>query len=502
MQNTPPRRSTVLWTALLLLACAAAPGAGAQEADEPPPPEPRGLVLNAEGAFAGYTLFAPINSLKVLLLDMQGQVAHSWTTEHGPTGAVYLTDEGHLLRCARLEENPRFHGGGIGGVIQELDWDGNLVWEYRLANEDQTQHHDIEPMPNGNLLLIAWEMRYRDDLIEWGRDPLQSTETGLWPDCVIEIRPTRPRGGEVVWEWHSWDHMIQDFDSSKTNFGSIPEHPELIDINADHRDLPPMTPEQLKVQEELEAQMRALGYVGGDEEEDEDRAADIKAADFMHTNAVDYLPEYDLIALSTPEFNEVWIIDHSTTSEEAAWHSGGRWKKGGDLLYRWGNPRTYGAGEDSDRRLFYQHNVEWLPVGPAGELRLTIFNNGGGRPDGDYSSVIELQLPFDPKQGFLREPGTAFGPAEPVWSYSDKGTFLSPFISGAHRLPNGNTLICSGAQGRIFEVTSSGDVVWDFENTFGGDLAVSPIGGNAPRHALFRATRIALDHPGLSKLAR
>ena len=112
--------------------------------------------------------------------------------------------------------------------------------------------------------------------------------------------------------------------------------------------------------------------------------------------------------------------------------------------------------------------------------------------------MLFRSLPFDPAKGFLREPGQAFGPKDPAWSYSEKGTFLSPFISGAQRLPNGNTLICSGAQGRVFEVTQAGQVVWDFENPHGGDFMAPQNAGQAPANALFRATRIAADHPGLA----
>jgi hypothetical protein len=195
---------------------------------------------------------------------------------------------------------------------------------------------------------------------------------------------------------------------------------------------------------------------------------------------------------------ELWVIDHSTTTEEAAWTSGGRWGRGGDLLWRWGNPRTYGCGTDADQRLFYQHNPVWIPGETPGELRLLVYNNGGGRPDGDWSSVDELVLPFDPEQGFLREPGQAFGPAAPAWTYSDKGSFFSGFISGAQRLPGGNTLICEGAPGRLLEVTREGQVVWEFVNPFGGDFMATPNAGQAPKTALFRATRLAPDHPGLA----
>ena len=111
----------------------------------------------------------------------------------------------------------------------------------------------------------------------------------------------------------------------------------------------------------------------------------------------------------------------------------------------------------------------------------------------------ELILPM-----FVRE-GATFGPAKPVWEYSDPGTFYSAFISGAHRVPNGNTLICAGTDGRVFEVTPEGKVVWDYWNPFGGEVEANfgkaagknnaPTG--VPPKALFRATRIAKDHPGL-----
>ena len=198
--------------------------------------------------------------------------------------------------------------------------------------------------------------------------------------------------------------------------------------------------------------------------------------------------------LSVPTLNELWVIDHSTTTDQAARSKGGRWERGGEILWRWGNPRIYGAGDDADQVLSFQHDPTWLPAEAPGELRLLVFNNGRVRPGGEpWSSVDELVLPFDPERGFLREPGQPFGPEKPVWSYSDPGTFYSSFISGAQRLPNGNTLICSGAQGRVFEVTPAGRVVWDYRNPYVGEIDFG-----IPGNALYRAVRIGKDHPGLA----
>jgi hypothetical protein len=217
--------------------------------------------------------------------------------------------------------------------------------------------------------------------------------------------------------------------------------------------------------------------------------------------------------VSSPRFHELWILDHSTTTEEARGNKGGRWGKGGEILYRWGNPRMYGAGTREDQMLFGQHQPDWIPDGSPGAGNLLVFNNGDQRKSGDYSTVDELVLPFDPKRGFTRAAGQPFGPKAPVWSYiaPKREDFFSFFISGAQRLPNGNTLICSGQQGRLFEVTNDHRIVWEYLNPYGGDLPAT-FGGADPNKgkgpgpvrptSVFRATRIAPDHPGVAKLRR
>lgn len=485
---------TTRWFGPLLALFLVLPAFAQDEAEE----VERGLKVNAPGALQGYTLFAPLLSKNVYLVDMEGEVVHTWETDHANSWS-YLLDNGNLLYSGREEDNPMFFGGGIAGRIREYDWDGNLLWDYVLADEFQTQHHDIEPLPNGNILMIVWEYRFKEDAVAMGRDAnTMGDEKGLWPDAIIEIEPIRPDGGEVVWEWHAWDHLIQDHDDSREVYGSPAGRPEKIDVNVDHRDQVPETEEQRQEREELEKQMRALGYIGGDEEEDDTPSADGQqhSPDWMHTNGVDYHPELDLIVISTPELNEIMIIDHSVSTDEAMFDYGGRWDRGGDILWRWGNPKNYGAGDESDQQLFYQHDPTFVPGATPDELRLLVFNNNGDG-ESEYSSVLELVLPFDPEKGFLRAEGEAFGPEEPIWRYEKPGEFFSSFISGCERLSNGNTLICSGAPGRIFEVTPAGEIVWDYLNPFGGEISTGQ-GGNAPPTSLFRAKRIPADHPALT----
>jgi hypothetical protein len=522
--------------------------------------QPRALQVRTEGATAGYTLFAPLQSGSTFLVDLDGEVVHEWKTEFGPGNAVYLLPNANLLRCVRVEDNAPFRGGGIGGRLQELAPDGSVVWDYSLATEGYHHHHDVEPLPNGNVLAIVWERLCPERAAELGRDPLWVEGDGWWVDAVLEIEPVRPDGGKIVWRWSSADHLIQDFSEEAAGFGEVPLHPERIDVNADHRDRPPETLAQKKAREEMERKMRALGYVGGDDD-DEDKDARPQGgrggSDWMHTNSIDYHEGLDLIVLSVRSLDEIWVIDHSTSTEEAAGTTGGDFSHGGDLLYRWGNPRTYGI--QSAQQLFGQHDATWVE-GPNGAPRIMVFNNGSGRPgDVSFSSVIELELPFDPESGFERVSGQAFAPAGPAWVYTapEKSDFFSSFISGAQRLASGNTLIASGSKGRVFEVTREGEIVWEYVNPHGGDLPIErggrgrrggpgdrgpdgrgpdrrgpddrgpddrgrpddrgPAGDRRPpgppgarrggggpggmaKGAMFRATRLAPDHPGVKGL--
>jgi hypothetical protein len=95
---------------------------------------------------------------------------------------------------------------------------------------------------------------------------------------------------------------------------------------------------------------------------------------------------------------------------------------------------------------------------------MLVFNNGNGRPDGMYSTVDEVVLPIDEDGDYVREEYLAFGPDRAAWSYSaaEKQSLFSMTISGAQRLPNGNTLICSGNSSLIFEVTPERETVWKY----------------------------------------
>lgn len=281
-------------------------------------------------------------------------------------------------------------------------------------------------MPNGNVLLLAWDLLTVADAIAAGRDPALITGTDWLPDAVLEIQPTGPTGGTVVWQWHFMDHVVQDFDSQQSNFGVVANHPELLDIN-----------------------FPALLVDNGD---------------WNHMNGIDYDPISDLIIVSARSQSEIYIIDHSTTTAEAAGNTGGNHGKGGDILWRWGNPEAYDAGTAANRQLFFQHDPRFIPPGLPGAGNVTVFNN-------DYlptqSAIFELTLPTDPTGNFVLDPQTGrYGPTAPHWLFTEAG-FHAAFVSSAERLPNGNTLICSGTQFRLFEVTNAGQTVWSWVDPAG-----------------------------------
>ncbi len=444
----------------------------------------RALRRNEPGAFPGFTMITPLRSKTVYLVNMRGEIAHTWVTDYAPGNSVYLLDNGNLIRAAQEPTGEVFSGGGIGGRIQEFNWDGEVVWDYVYANDDHWHHHDVQPMPNGNILFLAWERKTKEEVLESGRDPSRVLDGGIWPDHVIEVKPERPAGGTIVWEWHLWDHLVQDLDPKKKNYGKPADHPELLHINSDRQ--------ANEISDEDTKRLQALGYIDAPKD---NRPPPRLGLDWNHSNSIHYNPSLDQIVISVRRMDELWIIDHSTTTEEAAGHSGGKSGKGGDFLYRWGNPRIYDRGTEEDQRLFGQHDVQWIPASCPGGGNLLFFNNGNNRTGTKYSSVEEIALPLAESGGYVLEAGKSYGPAEALWSYTArrKEKFYSSFISGAQRLENGNTLICAGEHGKVFEVTTEGEVVWEWINPFGGEIEENQVSLTA----LFRATRLSPDHPGL-----
>lgn len=397
------------------------------------------------GGSTGYTLFAPINGRKTYLIDKDGNVSKEWANRERSSGAVYLLDNGNLLRSVSPDKNEvqsPFEGPDVnGGIIQEVSPRGQVVWEYVYANKDVRQHHDIEPLPNGNVLLLAWELKTGADIQTAGGAVRNHPDGHLWAEHIVEIRKSGPRSGVIAWEWHAWDHLVQDTDNNAPNYANPARLPQRIDLN----------------------------YNPG------------RSADWHHANSIDYNPVVDQIVISLRNTNEIWIIDHSTSTAQAASNAGGIMHRGGDLLFRWGNPAAWGGTRK--RALSGQHDATWITGSKPGDETILVFNNGSRRTG--KSDIIEIKPAYYFKSTRLE--------ADVVWSYTKQGgtPFFADHASGAQRLENGNTLVCDGVGVRLFEVTPDGKTVWQY---------LQPNGSTGD--GLFRATRIKADHPGLKRLLR
>ncbi len=336
--------------------------------------------------------------------------------------------------------------------MQCFDWDGEPEWSFVYSGPDHHQHHDAVQLPNGNVVFIAFERKTGEEALAAGRDPEFVADAGeVHPDTLIEINPWN---GEIVWEWRVWDHLVQDFDPDADNHGVPEAHPELVDINV---------------------------------------TSGMNEADWNHLNAIAYNAELDQLVVTSAFLGEIWIIDHSTTTAEAAGHSGGLRGRGGDLLYRWSGlsaPSTSNAPQHPSTK----HDGTWIADGLPGAGNLLVFDNDplGGSPE---SVVVELELPLLDDGWYER--------AQTVWSFAAEG-FYAPFVSGAQRLAGGNTLVTDGPAGRIFEVTPEGDIVWEYvspviEQDILGPF--DPIPENeflGTANMVFDAAHYTADSPGLA----
>ncbi len=407
-----------------------------------------GLFFHQPEAQDGYVLFSPNTANKTFLIDKDGVIVNQWQSLYTPGLNAYLQPDGSLLRDAAPHGqggNGSINAAGAGGLLERFDWNGTKNWEFAYDDATHLAHHDFEVLPNGNILLVAWELKTEQQATDAGRDPNLPGPGYMYPDHIVEVHPDYVNGGgSIVWQWHIWDHLVQDFDPAQANYygtTGVEDHPELINVNY----------------------VSSFDTGGGAPE------------DWTHANGIDYNADLDQIVLSSREFSEFWIIDHSTTTAEAASHSGGRSGKGGDLLYRWGNPQTYDRGTADDRILYYQHDPQFIPSGLPGAGHITVFNNGFGRPGTDFSQVLEIALPTPDANGNYPLPaGGTYGPATPDWTYSAPVENFSAIISGAQRLPNGNTLVDFGVMGKFVEVTPAGQEVWKYVNPFAGAVQLGP----------------------------
>ena len=438
----------------------------------------------------GYLLFAAWAQNEaheyVYLVDIEGNVVHKWkaiTPEYEGRGysiekTARFTEKGTVV----LGLSTAGHNYEGERVLGELDWDGNLVWEFSDPREGYLYHHTFKRIWNNHLSdwTIIFTSRFpmtQEQAVAAGADP--SVQWDAAPDGVVEV----DRNGNIVWEWWPLDHVIQDKNADWPNFGVLAEHPERFDLNW------------------------GPGLRG----------------DFTHQNALDYNRTLDQIVVNNDRMGELYVIDHGGTFVVGDFEASRALAAGpkGDIIFRWGNPGLYDSGEvpsynadgdvtsEGDRMLFHHHDTQWIKEGLPGEGNFLIFENGSRRAGPHRSEILEVN-PYAgtyPNAGYRPEMA-AGGPAKQVvWNFTavQPNSFSSRNISGVQRLANGNTLGVAGRHGHVFQVTREGEVVWEYiipivrgtdEDAELGEI-YKTLMSDSDDNSIFTATWIAPDHPGL-----
>lgn len=395
--------------------------------------EAEGITLNTSDAFDGYVLtYDEISTL--YLLDNCGEKVHEWTNIDRPRLHFKLLSNGNIIYVT------------YNNSIMIKDWNNNVVKEIINPLPGVELVYEVIVMPNGNYLTLARKEYSFSEFEALGFIGNVGVNYGVI-DCIIEFDG---ENSSVVWEWYLADHIIQDRTSNSPNYGNIYENPQLMDLGS------------------------ILTY-------------DWNNGESFMINGFDYNPTLDEIAISVRKLSEVMIIDHSTTTAEAAGHTGGFHDKGGDVLYRWGNPQNY--GREGERELFFQHNPNWIDYG-VHKGKIIIYNNGLGRTTGftdRYSSVDIIDPPKDQNGKYILQGVKGYGPESPDWRYIDKDgdqNFFSAYTSGAKVLANGNIYITEGYRGRLFEVNIEKEKLWEY-----GMTTVS---------YLYRSEKYSLDYPAFT----
>jgi hypothetical protein len=471
------------------------------------------IRYDADKAYNGYTLFSPFSTpgdtYTTFLMDMKGNIVHTWGGfENAPGLYAYLMENGHIMRGDRLPaatpaDTYKVLSGPRCGRVQEYDWDGNLVWSVDHYSADSISHHDFQRIWNKKLgayttIFLTFERMTAQDAIDLGTNPIyegdytgeNENKTGWSLDGIYEV----DMNGTIVWKWSFAEHLCQDYDITKPNFGVISEMPEKLDINW-------------------------LSPYGGPN------------PDWTHCNSLDYNQELDHFVLNAKHMSEFYVIDHGGTFEVNEAVPGTlAATDDGDFLYRFGNPSVYQQGDPPDynyeghHQMYASHDIQWIrdahyTGGPAlpGAGNFLIFDNGTWRPVQTHSSAIEINpyiLDADgntssdyvnpPDAGYVLS--TVYAGAtknecnQVEWRYEAKNRhrFYGRHISGQTRMPNGNTVIMSGTEGHMFEVTADKEIVWEYVNPVTPTGYLTTMGDEIGRNSVFRCYRYGPDYPAFA----
>ena len=395
-------------------------------------------VYDPERAWNGYTVLTPLSTPAVVVIDMNGNVVKEWDDYDNAPGGPARILPGGVVVAARNTRPP--HQESL--ELVQRDFEGNLIWQFSRNEQVETrdgetvwaarQHHDWQrpdfpagyyspeaaPASEGGTTLM---------LTHTNRVVPAVSDVVLEDDRIIEVS----WDGEILWEWVASDHIDE--------FGFADDAREVI---------------------------RAAGAFN--------RARG--SFDWFHINSATYLGPNAWFDAGDERFAPDNVIISSREASVVAIIA----RDDGRVVWRIGPDFRESEETRAIGQIIGQHQAHVIPKGLPGEGNVLIFDNGG-------SAGYGFDTPIAPNgRGALARATSRVVEIDPVtlervWTYAAAG-FFSTNISGAQRLPNGNTLVTSGAPGRLFEVTREGDIVWEY---------IYP--RFEPRNAVYRSYRLPYD---------
>lgn len=376
-------------------------------------------------------------SNKTCLLGPDGTMLKSWSSVGSPY-AAFLTDSGNVVWGSGNGTGP----GAPYKTIKEVDWDGTSTgrdWTWTSPTSG-TLHHAFSVMPNGHWLAIGYELLTNAQVMS-AMGVTSLTYTGsIYNEHVLEYDPATKT---VVWEWDAKKHFSATNDPHKINVNKFSSGGGF-----------------------------GGGFGGGGG----------SSGDVIHLNSAAYDPVRNVVLVSAHMMNEILVIDHSTTTAEAATDKGGKFGKGGDILFRWGAPTNYGGTGSTVCNVV--HGANTVPAGYSGAGNFMFFCNSdngtiysGAKGN---SSVYEVQ-PVVADSGFVIADGTYS--ATVVFNFYKSGYSSSGNFGFIQALPNGNRFVSFSKSGKMAEI-SEGQIVLEYANA---------------TNERFRATRYPLTYRGISK---
>ena len=471
---------------------------------------------NPATAYNGITVWscqqAPSSNAWIYMIDMYGRLVHKLKSPTSVQDFPQILENGNILV-------PGSYTGQNGKYFTELTWDGAIAKQLLVTNP---QHHDVRKVWNKQLNAYTYMFVSRNTTFTaaqaaaWGGNPNNGTLVAGDMDGVDEI----DMNGNIIWQWKMSDHLCQTTDPAKPNYVSDTS----------------LAPGRL----DISVQWWKGAVI-----------STVPGADWTHFNSFDYNSDLGLVVMNSRNMNEFWVVDHDGTfvAGNPVTSIANAASSAGDFKYRFGSPSNYNQGgkpvfaDNVTTQIWGQHNIQWIrptmwPAAPDGSYAagpplpgagdLLVFDNhqSNDNPLGGYSRMVEINPYVSGKSGtsfilssaYINPPlagytrqnvssGNGFGQEnvsnQIVWNFKPAmgNSFVSSHISGVQRLPNGNTLACSGEQGHFLEVTSAGTIAWEYSNPIDGTTAIAykyqVNSSQSSNYQVFRANRYAVTHPGL-----